>query len=140
LLLALLLFTSRAARAPSHSPLSVLPAHDATAAEPLPVDAASPNFTPTDIAPPELVATADELQAQYESLKAKLPEETSKPLDDDIGVVEGAVTDLLAAIAAEPDNESLKRMLIATYRNEVRILKKALHLSGSTEEEEEVVE
>ena len=56
--------------------------------------------------------------------------------DDGIGVSEGAAAGLLGAIASEPNNESLKKMLIATYRNEVKLLKKALRLSSGSEDEE----
>lgn len=107
---------------------------------PAPETLAPVAIAPADIAPAELLATADELQAEYESRKAEMPADVAKPLDDDIGMIEGVAADLLAAIASEPDNDSLKRMLIATYRNEVKLLKKALHLSSDTPEEEEVPE
>lgn len=87
-------------------------------------------------APAELVETAKDLQAAYEERKELIPDEVAEPLDENIGIVEGAVADLMAAIADDPDNDSLKRMLIATYRNEVKLLKKALHLTGGPDEEE----
>jgi hypothetical protein len=135
LFMALLMLMTKGARAPSvppAPPAAVPSAAIPPAAERAPDEAA----TTHDAAPPELIATADELQAQYDSRKDDMPEDLSTPLDQEIGVIEGAVANLLAAIAAEPENDSLKRMLVATYRNEVRLLKKALHLSGNAEAED----
>lgn len=89
-------------------------------------------------ADPESAAVAaqrDELRAQYDQQKEKLPDEVAQPIDNDVGVIEGAAADLLAAIAHEPDNQNLKMMLIETYRNEMKLLKKALHLSSSEDAE-----
>ncbi len=135
LLVALLLVPTDGVRAPTSLPAPP-PVPDVQPASP--ADAASTTVAPAPepVAPPELLATADELQAQYDSLKGDMPEELSGPMDQEIGVVEGAVANLLAAIAQEPENESLKRMLVATYRNEVRLLKKALHLSGDAPDED----
>lgn len=85
----------------------------------------------------EMVKTRTELKAAYAERRGELPADVAKPIDDDIGVIEGAVADLLAAMVREPENEDLKRMLVATYRNEFRLLKKALHLSSEESEDEE---
>jgi hypothetical protein len=84
----------------------------------------------------EMLKTKTELKAAYAERRADLPVEVAKPIDDDIGVIEGAAADLLVALAHEPDNQDLKQMLVATYRNELRLLKKALHLSGAESDEE----
>jgi hypothetical protein len=142
LLLASLLFRTSGARAPTRAPqpITALTAPDSPVLQsPTPHAVADPP-APADVAPPELIATADELQAQYEQRKADMPVDLSAPLDEEMGVIEGAVANLLAAIAAEPENESLKRMLVATYRNEVRLLKKALHLSSEGDDAEESLE
>ncbi len=143
LCLVLLLVLADSARAPSVEPLTPAAVDAALSPPPVaetPAVATPAPIAPEDIAPAELLATADELQAQYESRKAEMPEEVAKPLDDDIGIIEGAAADLLAAIASEPDNNSLKNMLIATYRNEVKLLKKALHLTGDSADEPEAAE
>lgn len=142
LFLASLLLLTSGARAPSRAaePVGVIPSPDAPAAALPTPEQADTALAPSDIAPPELIATADELQAQYEQRKSEIPEDLSGPLDEEMGVIEGAVANLLAAIAAEPENDSLKRMLVATYRNEVRLLKKALHLSGEDAESEATIE
>ncbi len=48
----------------------------------------------------------------------------------DLNLVENAIAEIGAALASDPDNESLKRMLVATWRNEMMLLKRALHLAG----------
>jgi hypothetical protein len=82
-----------------------------------------------------VAAQKDELRAEYDKQKEKLPDEVAQPIEQDVGVIEGAAADLLAAIAHEPDNQNLKMMLIETYRNEMKLLKKALHLSSSEDAE-----
>lgn len=104
-------------------------------AEAVQADAAA---APVDVAPPEMMETMTALEAQYAERRDEIPEELAKPIEDDIGLIEGLAADLLAALANEPDNEDLKRMLVQTYRNEMKLLKKALHLS-SVEDDAEVV-
>ena len=103
------------------------PAAAATARVLSPSAPAAPEMDPET---GEMLKTKTELQAVYAQRKADLPAEVAKPIDKDIGVIEGAAADLLAALAHEPDNQDLKRMLVATYRNEMRLLKKVLHLSS----------
>lgn len=100
-------------------------------AEPEAVQAAA---APADVAPPEMMETMSALEAQYEERRGEIPEELAKPIEEDIGLIEGIAADLLAALANEPENEDLKRMLVQTYRNEMKLLKKALHLSSVEDE------
>lgn len=100
-------------------------------AEPETVQAAA---APADVAPPEMMETMSALEAQYEARRDEIPEELAKPIEEDIGLIEGIAADLLAALANEPENEDLKRMLVQTYRNEMKLLKKALHLSSVEDE------
>jgi len=86
--------------------------------------------------PGELVETQRSLRAAYEANRDAIPEEVADPVEDDLNIIERGIADILTAIASEPNDESLRRMLVATYRNEVKLLKKALHLSSDMEEEE----
>jgi len=137
LFLGLLFLLTGGAHAPSVAPLvpeavdTIDPSIEQAMAE-----TAGAVVDPESIAPPELIATTEQLQAEYKSRKTEIPEDVAAPLDQDIGLIEGAVADLLAAVAQDPDNESLKKMLIATYRNEVKLLKTALHLSSEPVEDE----
>lgn len=101
----------------------------------MPISSTPPAVAAEDPAPPEVLAQKNELRAEYAKQKEKMPEDVAKPIEEDIGVIEGAAADLLAAIADEPDNQNLKRMLIETYRNEMKLLKKALHLSSADDDE-----
>ncbi len=71
----------------------------------------------------------ERFEAAYAEQRDKLPSEVAEPVDENLGVIESAIADILAALANDPDNESLKQMLIATYRNELKLLRKALNLS-----------
>ena len=74
--------------------------------------------------------TKGELRVAYDESKDTLPPEVAEPLDQDLNLIESAIAEIGAALASDPDNESLKRMLVATYRNEMMLLKRALHLAG----------
>lgn len=87
-----------------------------------------------DVAPPEMMEAKTALEAEYAERRKDLPEDIAKPIEEDMGVIEGVAADLLAALASEPENDDLKRMLVQTYRNEMKLLKKALHLSSEDEE------
>lgn len=105
-----------------------------------PVTVEAPSVEAGEVALDETGATyaeaKQELRTAYDEKKETLPQDVVDPLDKDLGIIEGAVADLLAALASDPDNDSLKRMLVMTYRNEMSLLKKALHLSGDDEEED----
>ncbi len=79
--------------------------------------------------------TKSELRSAYDESKEGLPLEIAEPLEQDLNLVESAIAEIGAALASDPDNESLKRMLVATYRNEMMLLKRALHLAGDEPEE-----
>lgn len=59
----------------------------------------------------------------------ELDPELTEPIEENIGFIEGAVVDLLAALTTDPENESLRQMLLETYRREVRMLKSVLDLT-----------
>ncbi len=74
--------------------------------------------------------TKGELRSAYNESKDALPPEVAGPLDQDLNLIESAIAEIGAALSSDPDNESLKRMLVATWRNEMMLLKRALHLAG----------
>jgi hypothetical protein len=117
---------------------AIAPAADTAPLATGPAPAPAAQAAPMDMAPPEMMEAKTTLKAEYAERRKALPEEIAKPIDDDIGVIEGIAADLLAALASEPENEDLKRMLVQTYRNEVKLLKKALHLSS--EENDDLVD
>lgn len=124
---------------PRRAEQSPHPAAEAGAPATIPASAAAAQplqavLAPGEIAPPEMMEAKTALEAQYAERRKDIPEEIAKPIDDDIGVIEGIAADLLAALTSEPDNDDLKRMLVQTYRNEMKLLKKALHLSGEEDD------
>ena len=64
-----------------------------------------------------------ELESVLNEREGDLDPEIAEPMEENIGFVEGAVVDLLAALTQDPDNESLKQMLLEMYRREVSMLK-----------------
>ena len=79
-------------------------------------------------------AAKEELQSAFEERKQALPPETAEPLARDLNLIESAIAEIGAALANDPDNESLKQMLVATYRNELKLLKRALRIAGDDRE------
>ena len=78
--------------------------------------------------------TKGELRSAYDETKDALPPEVAEPLEQDLSLIESAIAEIGAALSSDPDNESLKRMLVATWRNEMMLLKRALHLAGNESE------
>ena len=79
--------------------------------------------------------TKSELRSAYNESKDALPPEVAGPLEQDLSLIENAIAEIGAALASDPDNESLKRMLVATWRNEMLLLKRALHLAWDEPEQ-----
>jgi len=79
--------------------------------------------------------TTLELLSAYDESKDALSPELAQSLAEDFSMIEGAIGEIGAALASEPDNESLKRMLVATYRNQMLLLKRALHIVADEAEE-----
>ena len=78
--------------------------------------------------------TKSELRSAYDESKEALAPEVAGPLEQDLSLIENAIAEIGAALARDPDNESLKRMLVATWRNEMMLLKRALHIAGDESE------
>ena len=76
--------------------------------------------------------TKGELRSAYDESKDALPPEVAGPLEQDLNLIESAIAEIDAALASDPDNESLKRMLVATWRNEMMPLKRALISRGTS--------
>lgn len=73
-----------------------------------------------------------ELRSALEERQEEIDPEVMAPVKENLNILEKAVVDILAALADDPDNESLRRLLVQAYENEVGLLKKALHLGGDT--------
>ena len=76
-----------------------------------------------------------ELQSAYEERIADMPAEVAEPLARDLSMIESVIAEIGAALVNDPDNESLKQMLVATYRNQIKVLKQALRIVGDDAED-----
>lgn len=67
-----------------------------------------------------------ELEASRDSLSA----ETIATVEESLTIMEEAVHDVHLALADEPDNPQLERMLMATYKSQVDMLRQAVILAN----------
>ncbi len=94
-----------------------------------PADYAENNFTHTE---QEYLGAKEELLNALKAQEASLSPETVATVEANLAVIEGAVRDIRLALADDPDNPHLERILLATYRNEVRLLHQAVHLANES--------
>jgi len=83
---------------------------------------------------PSVTSASAELQSEFEARKQQLPPEMVEPLAADLNLIESAIAEIGAALANDPENDSLKQMLVATYRNQLKVLKHALKIAGDDPE------
>ena len=70
-------------------------------------------------------AEAKVLLNELEMQRAMLRPNTSAALDADLAVIDRSIGELKAAIARDPRNLALQRLLAASYREKVQLLKRA---------------
>lgn len=68
---------------------------------------------------------ANELLNELEMRRAMLRPNTSAALDSDLSVIDRSIDELKAAIARDPKNLALQRLLASSYREKVDLLKRA---------------
>lgn len=66
-----------------------------------------------------------------------VPVDAALPLKEDLSLVESAIAEIGAALMDDPDNESLKGLLVSAYRSQMMLLKKSLHLVADEAELDE---
>jgi anti-sigma factor RsiW len=60
-----------------------------------------------------------------EMQRAMMPPSATASLDDDLGVIDRSIAELKDALARDPHNVALQRLLAASYREKVELLKRA---------------
>ena len=95
---------------------------------------AADRFTPT-IAPDSLALVADSLQSyeaearvlldHLEVQRAIMRPEAATIIDHDLAAVDSAIAELKIAIANDPHDAALRRLLAESYRQKVELLKRA---------------
>lgn len=90
--------------------------------------------TPADTAEPisPVIAAAE---AEYREAKAELEsvlqqnDGTPAVVKEDIGIVEQAIVEIVAALGRNPDNEFLQQTLLGTYQRQVELLRKSVEIA-----------
>jgi len=75
---------------------------------------------------------AAELSATLRESRTSLPTETVAVLERNLRVIDEAIRESGAALAEDPGNPALARMLLATYRQKLDLLQRATRLSAET--------
>jgi len=102
-------------------------------------DAAGPRLEPaaatpgTDLAlaeaEREYEAAAKALLAVLEQRRGRLAAEDLARVEDNVAVIDRALVEVRAALAKDPASPELNRMLVATHRKKVDVLRRVVRLS-----------
>ena len=101
--------------------------------------AAGPSLAPVSAAPvpePALAEAEREYEAAAKALLAVLEQHRGRMaaadlarVEDNVAVIDRAVAEVRAALAKDPVNPELNRMLVATHRKKVDVLRRVVRLS-----------
>ena len=76
-------------------------------------------------------ATLDELRGTLDAQRATLSPSTVQVVERSLATIDSAIAEARAALAADPANEALLRILSAHYERKVELLQRATELSSS---------
>ena len=93
-----------------------------------PVITALAAFRPAEA---EYLRTADELTAMLEAQRDVLAPETVATIEENLRIIDQAITEARTALLADPQNRELSDMLSGVYRRKVELLQSAVLLSQS---------
>lgn len=77
------------------------------------------------------IQTANQLQAVVESENSKLSPETISKLRESIAVIDAAIAEARAALAADPANRELMEMLSSSYDKKLDLLRRSAAMGRS---------
>lgn len=83
-------------------------------------------FRPTER---EYLRTVEELEMVLNARREQLAPETLATVEESLRIIDGAIQEARAALAADPANADLPLMLSGTYRKKVQLLQDAIQLS-----------
>lgn len=72
----------------------------------------------------------EELRAVFAARRDRLSPATVKVVEENLAVIDRAVAQITTALATDPGNRELSRLLLATYENEVDLLRRAARLAS----------
>ena len=73
----------------------------------------------------------DALKAALDARRASVSPETLKTVDQDLRLIDAALDSLRSALAKEPGNEELSRLLISTHQRKLDLLESVTRLSNT---------
>jgi hypothetical protein len=76
-------------------------------------------------------ATVDDLRRTLDAQRATLAPNTVRVVERSLATIDSAIAEARAALAADPANEALVRILSAHYERKVELLQRATELSSS---------
>lgn len=93
-------------------------------------DAPAPTETAGPIAA-ELAAAEAEYREARAELEAVLDTSNGAPavIEEDIGVVEQAIVEIVSALALNPENQFLQKTLLGNYQRQVELLRKSVEIA-----------
>jgi hypothetical protein len=73
----------------------------------------------------------DALKAALDTRRGSLSPETLRTVDQDLRVIDAALDSLRSALAKEPGNEELSRLLISTHQRKLDLLQHVTRLTNT---------
>lgn len=80
----------------------------------------------------EYVRTASDLEAVLRARRGQLSPETVEVLEENLRIIDGAIRDARAALAADPASADLPHLLSSMYREKIDVLERTMRLSAQT--------
>lgn len=103
-------------------------APDTTAAGPAATDAAAMVALRWQAIESEYLRATAELQEALEASKSGLAPETIEMIERDLRIIDGAIQEARAALAADPGSHDLMELLSATYQKKIEVLQQVSRL------------
>ena len=100
---------------------------------PPPLNASIPMPDPFAAAQAEYVDAKERLRGALDEQAAESDPELIEPVEENLGFLEKAVVEVMMALAANPESDSLRQTLLNMYEQQVNLLQKALRLTSSDE-------
>lgn len=107
------------------APVATLPANTARPA----ATTALAAFAPTER---EYQSTVEALSAELETQRGRLSPETIATVEANLQIIDAAIAESRAALAADPGNARIPLLLSGVYRKKVELLQHAVELSART--------
>ena len=77
----------------------------------------------------EYIKAKQDLLDQLYAESATLPASAIATVEENLRIIDSAVAEIRVALADDPENPQLERMLVATYKSQVDLLQQAVYLA-----------